>query len=126
VPRLPSDQYSAHWPKIADGSLAFAPHLLGRRKVSHIRSMPFPGVNHLQTLRAPRRKQLLVRLNRTAKLGNVIAKHLAESTRLQKVALHVDDYERAMSRLEFINIRFCVDTDYPFAVYEDSSVESSK
>ena len=106
-------------------SLALASHLFGWRKVGHIGSMPFPGVNHLQAFRAPGRQQFPVRFDGAAKLGDIIAEHLAESAGFQKIALHVDDHERAMTRLEFINVRFRVDTDCPFTVHEGSSVESS-
>src|ERR1700726_2154397 len=125
MPRLAADQDSTHWTRIADRRFAMASHFFGRRKIRHIGSMPFAGVNNLQPLPAPRRQQSPVRFNGPAKLGDVVTKHLAKSTRFQEIALHVDDHERAMSRLEFINIRFCVDTDCPFAGHEGSSVEWS-
>jgi len=50
----------------------------------------------------------------------------SEPAGLQEIALHVDDHQRAVSRLEFINIRFCVDTDCPFAVHEGSCVEGDQ
>ena len=38
----------------------------------------------------------LVRLDRAAQLRDVVAKHFAEAAWLEKVALHVDDEQRAM------------------------------
>ena len=58
--------------------------------------MSFAGMEHLQTRGAPGSEQPLVRFDGAAQLGNVVAEHFAEAAGLQKIALHVDDEQRAM------------------------------
>src|ERR1700676_5495630 len=116
--RLASDQNATHWSRITDRSLAVAAHLLGWWKIRHIGSMPFPGVNNFQALPSPSRQQPPVRFNGTPKLVYVISEHFPESARLQEIALHIDNDERALRRLEVISVRFCFDAGCQFAVHE--------
>src|SRR6201987_1195033 len=60
--------------------------------------MPFPGVNHAELCLTPSGEQLDVGLNRAAQLGDIVPKYLTESTRLEKVPLHIDDQQRAAFR----------------------------
>ena len=53
-----------------------------------------------------RREQPAVRLDRAAQLRHVIAEHFAEAARLEEIALHVDDQQRAMRRRERELVRF--------------------
>ena len=46
-----------------------------------------------------------VGLDRPAQLRDVVAEHLAEAARLEEVALHVDDQQRAVERLQLELIR---------------------
>src|SRR5215469_1245596 len=84
--------------------------------------MPFPCMNHLQTLGAPRRQQSSVRLDRASETRNVVAQHLAEPARFQKISLHVDDQKRAMPRLELERIRLGINAHGPIGVHVDSSL----
>src|SRR6202007_1144579 len=59
---------------------------------------PFPSVNHAEFCRTPSGEQLDVGLDRAPQLGDIVPQHLAESTRLEKVPLHIDDQQRAAFR----------------------------
>ena len=70
--------------------------------------MAFAGVHHRQALGAPGREQLSIGLDGPAQLRHIVAEHLAEAARLEKIALHVDDQQRAGRRGELERIRFRV------------------
>src|SRR5947207_328268 len=70
--------------------------------------MTFACVYDLQARTAPRREQFFVRLDRAAQLRNIVAEHLAETSRLEKIALHVDDQQRSVRRIEFKGIRISI------------------
>ena len=67
--------------------------------------MALPRVEDRKTGGAPRRQQPLVRFDGAAQLRNVVAEHFAKAAGLQKIALHVDDQERAMLGSERESIR---------------------
>ena len=76
---------------VGDASANF----FGWRKATEIRPVSFAGMHHLPTSGAPGSEQSLIRFDGAAQLGHVVAEHLAEAARLQKIALHVDDEQRA-------------------------------
>jgi hypothetical protein len=47
--------------------------------------------------------------DRFAEEGNVVAERFAEAARIDEIALHVDDDERAGARIEFELVGFCLD-----------------
>ena len=55
---------------------------------------------------AHRLEQVPRRRDRAAQFADVVAEQLAKPARLQKIALHIDDEERADLRLEIKGIRF--------------------
>ena len=60
--------------------------------------MAFARVHDGQGLGAPCRQQFPVGLDDPAQLRDVVAEHLAEAARLEEIALHVDDEQRAAFR----------------------------
>jgi len=60
--------------------------------------VPLAGVDRQQPGGSPSDQQPLVGLNGLAQPGNVVAERLAETARLQEVALHIDEDERATGR----------------------------
>ena len=67
--------------------------------------MALARVHDRQLPGAPRRQQLPVGLDGPAQLRDVVAEHLAEAARLEEVALHVDDEQRAAVPGELEGIR---------------------
>ena len=70
--------------------------------------MPLSRVYYLQTGRSPRGKQLSIRIYGAAQLRDIVSKHLAKSTGLKKIPLHVDDEERTVPGFELELVRFRV------------------
>ncbi len=68
--------------------------------------MTFAGVENGKTGGAPGREQPSVWFNGAAQLRNVVAEHFAEAPGLEKIALHVDDQERALLRREREGVGF--------------------
>ena len=99
-------QNAAHRAGVADGRGAAAANFFDRRQIGEVRPMAFPRMEHRESGGAPRRQELLVRLDGAAQLRNVVAEHLAKAAGLEKIALHVDDQERAMLRRERKLVRF--------------------
>ena len=58
--------------------------------------MTLPRMENGQSRGAPGRQKPSVRFDRAPQLRDVVAEHFAEAARLEKIALHVDDQERAM------------------------------
>ena len=84
---------------------ALAADLFGGRQIGEIRAVAFAGVDHRQPGGPPRGEQRLVRLDGAAELRDVVAEHLAEAARLEEIALHVDDEQRALRGDELERIR---------------------
>ena len=120
MPRFAADEDSAHRAAVADARLAPAANFFRRRQIRQIRAMPFPRVQHLQPLIPPKRQQPAIGLDRPPKLRNIIAEHLAKSPRLEKVALHIDDQQRAASRRKFKRIRLGIDADTAMDIFHCS------
>jgi hypothetical protein len=74
-------------------------------------------MDHLQTCGPPRGKQFSVRIYGAAQLRHIVSKHLAESARLKKVPLHVNDQKGAMRGFEFERVRFGVNTQDPIDLH---------
>jgi len=96
VPSLTADEDAAHRPGIPDRRLAASANLFRRRQIGEIRAMPLTRVDDLKPALAPRFEQPAVRLDGAAKLRDIVPEHLPEATRLQEVALHVDDHQSAL------------------------------
>ena len=62
--------------------------------------MPFAGVDNAELSRTPSGQQPNIGFNRPPQLGNIVPQHLTESAGLEKVALHIDDKQRAIFRDE--------------------------
>jgi hypothetical protein len=58
--------------------------------------MALPSIERRKTGGSPGRQQPTVRFDCPAQLRYVVAEHFAKAARLEKVALHVDDQERAV------------------------------
>jgi hypothetical protein len=73
--------------------------------------MAFPRMKNRKTGPAPSRQKPLVRFDGAAQLRDVVAEHLAKTSRLKKIALHVYDQERAVlgSERELVRIGGKVD-----------------
>ena len=95
VARFAAHQDAAHRAGIADGGGRAPANFLGRRKAAEIRPVSFAGMHHLPAFGAPGSEQSLIRFDGAAKQGHIVAQHFAEAARLQKIALHVDDQQRA-------------------------------
>ena len=69
--------------------------------------MALARVHHGQGLRTPRREQSPIGFDDPPQLRYVVAEHLAEASRFEKIALQVDEQERAAPRgeLEWIRLR---------------------
>src|SRR4029077_7485280 len=80
--------------------------LLGWRQISEVRPVAFARMEDGQAGGPPRRQEPLVRAHGAAQLRDVVAKHFAKAARLEKIALHVDDQERAMRGRECELVRF--------------------
>jgi hypothetical protein len=63
-------------------------------------------MEHSQTRGAPSLQKPSIGIDCAAQLRDVVAEHFAEAARLEKIALHVDDQERAMLRRERELVRF--------------------
>ena len=68
--------------------------------------MAFPRVDDAQAVLSPRGEQLAIGFDAPPELGDIIPQHFAESAWLQKIALHVDDQQGALRRLEIEGIGF--------------------
>ena len=99
-------QNAAHRAGVADRGRAAAANLLGRRQIAEVGPMALAGMDHRKAGGAPGREQLPVRLDGAAQLRNVVAEHFAEAAGLQKIALHVDDEQRAVLGRERERIGF--------------------
>ena len=106
VAGLAAHQNAAHWAGVADGRGAAAANFLGRRQIGEVGSMTLARMENRKAGGAPRREKLLVWFDGAPQLRNVIAEHFAEAARLEKIALHVDDQERAMLWRERELVRF--------------------
>ena len=67
--------------------------------------MAFASMEDRKTRGAPRRQEPLVRFDGAAQLRDVVAEHFAKAPGLEKIALHVDDQQRAMLGSERESIR---------------------
>jgi hypothetical protein len=72
---------------------------------------------HLQPRGSPRGKQLSIWVNSAAQLRHIVSKHLAESARLKKVSLHVNDQEGTVRGFKFERVRFGVNTEDPIDLH---------
>ena len=68
--------------------------------------MTLAGMENGEASVAPRREQPSVRFDGAAQLRNVVAEHFAKAPGLEKIALHVDDEQRAMLRREREGVGF--------------------
>ena len=107
-------QNAAHRAGVADGRRAAAADFFGRRQVGEVGPMALPRMENGKSGGAPRRQKFAVRLDGAAQLRDVVAEHFAKAARLEKIALHVDDQERAMLRKEHEFVRLGLDPDGAF------------
>ena len=105
---LPADEDAPHRPGITDGGGAAPADFLCRRQIGKIGAVAFAGVDDLQAGGAPCGEQGFVWLDRAAELGDVVPQHFPEAAGLQKVALHIDDYQCGVGRIEVVGVRFGV------------------
>ena len=101
-----SHQNAAHRAGVADRRGAAAANFLGRRQIGEVGPMALARMENGKSGGAPRRQKLAVRLDGAAQLRDVVAEHFAKAAGLEKIALHVDDQERAMLRRERELVRF--------------------
>jgi len=73
--------------------------------------MAFAGVHDRQGVVAPRGEQLPIGLDHPAELRHVVAEHFAETSRLQEIALQVDQQQGAGRRDELERVRFRLHRD---------------
>ena len=77
------------------------------RQIAEIGAVSFAGVDDQHACLAPGFEQTAIRLDRAAELRDIVAEHLAETARLEEVALHVDDDQCRMRNIEFDSLRLC-------------------
>ena len=106
VPGLALHQNPAHRPRIADALARRAAHDLGRRRVGQIGAMALAGVDDQHAGLARRRQHLRRRLDRGLEQADIVAEGFAESARLEKIALHVDDDQRGTVDVQSDRLRF--------------------
>jgi hypothetical protein len=68
--------------------------------------MPLASMDDGQVSRPPGLKQAPIRLDGSAELRDIVAKHFSESSRLEKVSLHVDDEQGAVCKVDLIRVWF--------------------
>jgi hypothetical protein len=83
-----------------------AAHDLGRRAVCEIRAVALASVDHHHPDGARRIEHALARGDHRLQWGNVVAERFAETSRLDEIALHVDDDQRRRRQIERIFVRF--------------------
>lgn len=94
------NENAAHRARIANTFGRRAALDFGRRRVVHVRRVAFARVNDQHAGAARGLQHCLARRHGRVEQGHVIAERLAEAARLQKVALHVDDDERAALKID--------------------------
>jgi hypothetical protein len=83
-----------------------------RRRIGKIRAMALAGMNHQHAVLARRLQHRADRLDRGGQQRHVVAKGCAEATRLQKVALHIDDDEHGARHVDLDGIWLGFDPDW--------------
>ena len=109
MPALAADEDAAHRARVADPHREPAAHLLRVREVGEIGTVAFTRMNDEESVPARGGEQGLDRRDRPPEEGYVVAERLAEAARIDEVALHVDDHQRAGARVELERIRLCLD-----------------
>jgi len=71
--------------------------------------MTFPGMDHLETRRAPSYEKVLIRLDRPPQTRDIVAEHFPETAGLKKISLHVDYQKSGLSRVKLVNVRLSLD-----------------
>jgi hypothetical protein len=90
-----------------DGEVAARP--LGRREIGEIATMAFARVHDHDAGGTACAQHAAGRIDGGAQQRYIIAERGTETTRLEKVALHVDDDQRRGGGVEFEGIRLSVD-----------------
>ena len=93
-PGLAPDEDTPHGSGGTDAQRRIAALDLVRRSVGEIGAVAFAGVDNEHTSFSRGSQNLAARLNRHLQPGDIVAESGPKPTRLQKVALHVDDDQR--------------------------------
>jgi hypothetical protein len=97
---LAADQNAAHGSLIADAGRQMPAGEFGRRAVGQIRAVPLTGMDDEHVGGSAGLEDAPGGLDDCAQQRNVVAERFAETTRIDEVALHVDDDQRRRARLE--------------------------
>ena len=100
VTGLAANEDSSHRTEIADAWTVAAAFFFRRWQIGKIGAVAFAGVHDDEAVRAPRVKQPADWRDRPAQLRHVVAERFAKAAALEKVALHIDDDQRAFCRNE--------------------------
>ena len=98
-------QNTTHRTLIADPVGEMSAGELGGRTVGQVRAVTFAGVDDEHSGGSGGLEDAPRRLNGTSQQRDVVAERLAESTRIDEVALHVDDQQRGGPRVEIKLVR---------------------
>ena len=110
VPSLAADEDAAHGAAVADAHRRRAALDLGARGIGHVGAMALARVDDGEAGVTGRAQQRTQGRNDPAQLGDVVAERLAEAAGLEEIALHVDDDEGALGRIDGDRARLCVDS----------------
>jgi hypothetical protein len=103
VARFAIDEDAPHGAGIADAHRRVAALALGRRAVGEVGTMRFAGVNHRHGMTTAPVEQAAHRGHDGRQQRHVVAQRLAEAARLDEIALHVDDDQRGVVRIELVD-----------------------
>jgi hypothetical protein len=87
-----------------------------RRRITQIGTVAFAGVNHQRAVPAEGREHGTARLDRRLEAGYIVAECGAETAKLKKIALHVDDDEGGMGKVDIERHRLGFKADPGHAV----------
>jgi hypothetical protein len=113
VPGFAADEDPAHRAAIADPHVETAALPLRRGQIGQIRAMAFTRMDDEHVGGARRRQHAPGRLDRPAQHPDIVAERRAEAAGLEKVALHIDDPQRAAPGPQLEGIRFGRNARHP-------------
>jgi hypothetical protein len=107
--RFSAHENAPHGAWRTNPQLGFAALQLGRRRVGQVGTVTFACVDHQKPASPSGIEHNPARFDRNSKTGYIIAERFAEATRLEEIALHVDDDKRGSVEVEPQGARFGLD-----------------